>query len=80
MIKAISICFVLLFPTALMAEGESTIVMDPAQEQQFDAKMCIDRYANNCINTVCLTSEERDCIEKCRLYAKDKCQEKGITD
>ncbi|KTD21695.1 hypothetical protein [Legionella londiniensis] len=41
----------------------------------YDEKMCVDRYANECINTVCLTSEARDCQDKCYQEAKDKCLE-----
>ena len=50
----------------------------PVYEQgaeNYDIKMCIERYQNDCITSVCLTSEERDCQSKCLEQAKDKCRE-----
>lgn len=43
--------------------------------EKYDKSMCIERYTNNCMNTDCLTSEARDCPQKCREGAKDKCAE-----
>ena len=43
--------------------------------QNYDIKMCIERYQNDCISSVCLTSEARDCQSKCLKQAKDKCRE-----
>lgn len=69
----------------LLNAQESTVVLDPSQAQNMEAKMCVDRHANDCINTVCLTSGERDCIDKCRLSAQEKCKntaggQTGTTD
>lgn len=46
-----------------------------AGSEEYDKTMCVERYANNCISTVCLTSEARDCQEQCRKEAEDKCRE-----
>ncbi|WP_133126894.1 hypothetical protein [Legionella nagasakiensis] len=43
--------------------------------EQYNQDMCVERYANECINTICLTSEERDCQDQCRTDAVDKCEE-----
>jgi len=42
--------------------------------EKYDKAMCIERAANDCINTICLTSSARDCTDKCRASAEDKCQ------
>ncbi|MCP0914275.1 MULTISPECIES: hypothetical protein [Legionella] len=44
-----------------------------ADAENLDAKMCVDNTANDCVNTVCLNSEERDCIEQCQADAQAKC-------
>lgn len=41
----------------------------------YDAAMCVEREKNNCINSICLNSEEIDCIENCKSGAIDKCKE-----
>lgn len=43
--------------------------------EKSDMKMCIDRATNQCIDTECLTSEARDCQEKCRERAKEQCNQ-----
>ena len=45
------------------------------QDENFNQELCVDRAANDCINTVCLTSSERDCQETCQSHAEDKCEE-----
>ncbi len=42
--------------------------------EDYEHKMCVDREANRCIETICLTSEQRDCPEQCRKGAEDKCK------
>lgn len=51
-------------------------VDDPAVDDgvvKYDEKMCINDHTNDCVNTNCLTSEERDCTDKCKEGAEDKC-------
>jgi hypothetical protein len=53
-------------------------VDDPTVEegdQHFNAQMCINQVTNDCVTTSCLNSEERDCIDKCKAGAEDKCAE-----
>ncbi|WP_133129539.1 hypothetical protein [Legionella yabuuchiae] len=46
--------------------------------EDYDETMCVQRYTDNCINMVCLTSEERDCQEQCQKDAEDKCKLQGL--
>jgi hypothetical protein len=36
--------------------------------------MCVDRAANDCINTVCPNSPDINCSDNCLKEAKDKCE------
>lgn len=45
--------------------------------EAFNQQECIGRYTSDCVATVCPTSEERDCPEKCQAEAVDKCEEQG---
>jgi len=54
-------------------------VIQPETElgaEKYDRTMCITRHADYCISTVCIKSEERDCQDRCRQLAEDKCLEK----
>tara|TARA_Y100000588_G_C14149818_1_gene880062 strand:- start:726 stop:956 length:231 start_codon:yes stop_codon:yes gene_type:complete len=62
----------LLFSGCLFAADIPTV--DEGADK-YDAKMCVERYQNNCITSVCLTSEERDCQDTCLKQAKDKCRQ-----
>ncbi|AHE67705.1 hypothetical protein [Legionella oakridgensis] len=46
-------------------------------DDQYNQDMCVERSANDCINTMCLTSEDRDCQDKCQTDAEDKCKEQS---
>ena len=41
--------------------------------QQYDKQNCIQSYTDNCINHVCVHSEQIDCESNCRTLAQDKC-------
>lgn len=71
--KQIIFTLVLCFPL-LMSAADIPKVEQGAEV--YDEKMCVERYANECISTVCLTSEARDCQQKCYEGARDKCREK----
>lgn len=43
--------------------------------ENVEKQECIKRYADNCVTTVCLTSEELDCSDQCHSAAEDKCEE-----
>lgn len=43
----------------------------------FDKEMCIKQYADNCINTICITSSALDCNDQCNAAAKDKCEQQA---
>ncbi len=45
---------------------------------EYDEAMCVQRYKNMCASTICLTSEARDCVQKCKEGAKDKCKQEAV--
>ncbi|QDP72865.1 hypothetical protein FOG18_09980 [Legionella israelensis] len=63
----------MLFTATIYAANLPTTILGA---EQYDETMCVEQYQDNCISSVCLTSEERDCPDKCRKMAKDKCREK----
>ena len=44
------------------------------KDENFDQEMCVERTANDCINTICITSSARDCQDTCQSDAEDKCE------
>ena len=78
--KLLILCFSLaLFPVLSIADNAAddnpTAVIG---EEAYDQKMCLQRFTNECINTVCQTSGERDCNEQCKAGAADKCPDTPI--
>ena len=45
------------------------------QNKAHNEQMCIDRAAADCVNTLCINSPERNCIDNCQKSAQNKCQE-----
>lgn len=45
------------------------------ESDAYDASMCVQNYADNCISTVCITSEDINCEEHCQTEAKARCEE-----
>lgn len=41
--------------------------------QELEELNCVSEAAQNCINNICLTSENRDCQDKCSSLAEKKC-------
>ena len=41
--------------------------------ERYDQKMCIQRYTNECISSICITSEALDCNSQCKTSAENKC-------
>lgn len=64
-----------LFASTGFADDLPTSVQQGAEI--FDKDMCIQQYSQNCISTICITSSDRNCQEKCRSDAKDKCEEQA---
>lgn len=50
---------------------------DVIDARQFNSEQCIDENTQECINNQCLTSEERNCQDKCADLAKAKCQQQS---
>lgn len=66
--------FVLMFFMSfnLYAVDDPTTVLGT---EKYSKEMCIQQTTDNCITTICTTSEDIDCQEKCKQMAMDKCQE-----
>lgn len=41
--------------------------------QSMSKEECIKNNTNDCIQSICMTSSERDCQERCAKGARDKC-------
>jgi len=57
-------------PALCTAADNPTVVLGA---EAYDQQACIQQYTNECIDNVCLTSEERDCSDECASSAEDKC-------
>lgn len=66
---------VFLLSSPVFADDLPTSVQQGSQT--FDKDMCIQQYAQNCISTICITSSDINCQQKCRSDAKDKCEEQA---
>ncbi len=69
-----NIVFFSLFSCAVFAVD---IPQDVMGSEKFDATMCVSENTQNCIDSVCLTSEEIDCEANCQTMAQQKCQEQS---
>jgi hypothetical protein len=63
--------FFLLLPMYCQADDDSTVILD---SENYDQQMCVQRTADDCVNTICPNSEARDCTDKCQADAEEKCQ------
>ena len=68
--KSILLATLLIFPAMGQADDDPRQTLD---SQKFDQSMCVQEVAGDCVNTMCLTSEERDCTDKCEADAEVKC-------
>lgn len=58
----------------LMAMGTPAFADDMAEASEtYNHDMCIESYSQNCINVVCLTSEDINCPQDCHHMALEKC-------
>lgn len=72
--KRIMVCTFLCCISLLSQAADDTTVVE--ESELYDQKMCVERTANDCVSTICLTSEERDCTDQCQVDAQAKCNEK----
>jgi hypothetical protein len=70
--KTIGIAFFCLSSYAAFA---ADIPQDVIGSQKFDAMKCVTENTQICINSVCLTSDQRDCQSNCQTMAQQKCQQ-----
>ncbi|BCA96863.1 hypothetical protein TUM19329_32240 [Legionella antarctica] len=59
--------------TALAAN----IPSDCMGAKKYDAIKCVADATQNCINSVCLTSSERNCQGSCEKMAQQKCRQQA---
>ncbi|TAL66146.1 MAG: hypothetical protein EPN84_00695 [Legionella sp.] len=65
-------CLFLLLSFSLYADEAPTII----KEDEFDLQKCLTTRSEECISTVCIKSEHRDCQDNCRHLAEAECKEK----
>lgn len=53
------------------------IPQDVLGSQQFDEMQCESQNTQDCINSVCLNSSQRDCQAQCQKMAAQKCQQQA---
>lgn len=68
---------ILLFAQAVWANQIDDLRFFPLSSEQtskdFKYRVCIAQYANNCVDTVCHFSSNRDCQRTCIRYAAETC-------
>lgn len=69
--KMLMVCCVLSFPFATQA---ADIPTDQLQAQQYNRDACIKKQTDDCVNTLCPTSSDRNCPDNCAKSAQAKCQ------
>lgn len=70
--KPISIALFCLLSCSVFAVDNP---QDVIGAEQFNSTKCIAENTQTCINSVCLTSDQRDCQATCQKTAQEKCQE-----
>ena len=70
-VKAVSVC-ILLFAQACFADDNPEVDQGAAAYNQMN---CVQNATGDCINNLCLTSDDTDCEDNCRTMAEDKCQQ-----
>ena len=69
-LKKASVFFYVCLSSAVYAADVPQIVI---QNNENSKKMCIERAANDCINTICVDSPDLNCTDKCQSDAESKC-------
>ncbi|MFC3907990.1 hypothetical protein ACFORL_02695 [Legionella dresdenensis] len=68
MLAAVMICF----STLANAVDNPTVVIG---SEQYSQSECLNKTIDDCINNICMNSEDTNCQENCNQDAQDKCQE-----
>ncbi len=55
----------------------TSISSDSLGAQKYDAIKCVADTKQNCINSVCLNSTERNCQGNCEQMAQQKCRQQA---
>ncbi|WP_133138604.1 hypothetical protein [Legionella genomosp. 1] len=64
----------IMIPVSIYAADLPTVVIG---SEKYDKQMCIERYTQDCLDSVCMTSSDTDCNDKCQSAAEDKCQDEA---
>jgi hypothetical protein len=73
--RTLMICLLLTTSSLVFADEYAPSVTEGAAT--YDKNECIQTFTDNCINTICVNSSERDCNDTCKTQAADKCEEMG---
>jgi hypothetical protein len=68
---AMAIFFLSAFTSTSFAELPTVV----EGAEGYDQAQCIAQGTNNCLQSICTTSSDTDCSEKCRKGAENKCRE-----
>ena len=71
MARVILTTILIFFGAKILAADIPGEILD---EQKINLQMCIGRYTNECVNTICPNSEDLDCTQKCQADAAEKCK------
>lgn len=75
--KTMHWAFLLLFPIYSHAADDPPVIIDDSNYKQ---QMCVQNTAQDCINTMCLNSEDINCPDKCQTDAQEKCKSAAVGD
>jgi len=65
------------FTCCAFTASAATIPPDALGAQKFDAMRCVAETTQNCINTICLNSTQRNCQGECAKMSQQKCQQQS---
>ncbi|MFI4919887.1 MAG: hypothetical protein ACHP65_10075 [Legionellales bacterium] len=74
LIESLTLFFFMIFSVGVFA---ADIPEDNLGSQKYDKLKCIDDLTQNCINSVCINSDQRDCPDTCAKTAQQKCQQQS---
>lgn len=70
--KLLSLFFLIFSSFSLFA---ATIPPDVLGSDKYNRLKCVSDIKQTCINSMCLTSSQRNCQENCEKMAQQKCRE-----
>jgi hypothetical protein len=74
LIKSLCIFFIMLFSFSVFA---ADIPADTLGGQKYDKLKCINEMTQNCIDTVCINSDQINCHDSCSKMSEQKCRQQA---